>query len=173
MKNFLKLSIFLLLISFTFQTAFAQDYKKPEPIKSVLLDNMMGVWTAEPYEMMGSTWSDESNQHMMHNGQYLFIDINGKSSKGETYTATVVMVPNKDGSFTGWGFDDWGSITNYTGKTLSDNKITVTGTSSWGTETREITIDGDKMTHDITFTMKGQDGKDMTMKMTVNYNRKK
>ncbi|HJY64424.1 MAG TPA: hypothetical protein VJ455_09735, partial [Ignavibacteria bacterium] len=71
-------------------------------------------------------------------------------------------------NFTGWAFDDWGMVTTYTG-TAKDNHLSVNGKSDWGTENREITINGNTMEHKMTWTMKDKDGKDMTNSMTINY----
>jgi hypothetical protein len=170
MKTLIKTFLFIFLLSFLANYSYSQQ--KPEPIKSALLEKFMGNWASEPYEMMGGTWTDEANHYMNHNGQFMFIDIKGKNTAGETYTGTIVMKPEQDGTIKGWAFDDWGSVSTYTGKVLADNKLTVTGTSSWGTETREIEINGNKMVHNLTMTMKGKDGKEMTMKMVINYNKK-
>jgi len=59
-------------------------------------------------------------------------------------------------------------VTTYTG-TAKDNHLSVNGKSDWGTENREITINGNTMEHKMTWTMKDKDGKDMTNSMTINY----
>lgn len=133
---------------------------------------LMGTWVAEPYQMMGTTWTDEATHSMKHNGQYMFIDINGKDDKGNTYTATIVMLPKSDGTFTGYSFDEWGGVTTYTGKT-DGNKIHVEGKSDWASEIRDIEINGSAMTHKVTMTMKDKDGKDMKHNITITYNKKK
>jgi hypothetical protein len=98
----------------------------------------------------------------------MFVDRVGTSDQGNTYNGTIVLKPAMDGSFTGWSFDDWGMVGSYTG-TVKNNVISVSGKSDWGTEQREITINGSAMEHKITWTMKGADGKDMTNSMTINY----
>jgi hypothetical protein len=149
----------------------AQDMKKPDPIKSATLDMLMGTWVSEPYDMMGSKWNEEANHYMKHNGQYMFIDLSAKDDKGETYNGTIVMKLKSDGTFTGWSFDDWGMVVNYTGST-NGNKVTVNGTSDWGSEVREIEINGNSMVHNISWKMKGADGKETESKMTINYTKK-
>jgi hypothetical protein len=148
----------------------SQDMKKPDPVKNAAFDMLMGTWVAEPYEMMGSKWTESANHYMKH-GQYMFIDITGSDDKGATWNGTIIMKPNSDGGFTGWSFDDWGQVGSYTAS-VNGNKITVNGKTDWGTETREIEINGNKMVHKLTINMKGPDGKDMTMNQTITYNKK-
>lgn len=157
----------LMVLSFA---ANAQDMKKPDPIKNATFDMLMGNWVAEPYEMMGSTWTESANHYMKY-GQYMFIDLAGSDDKGSTYNGTIVMKVANDGSLTGWSFDDWGQVGTYTGKS-SGNKITINGKTDWGTEVREIEVNGNKMVHKLTINMKGPDGKDMVMNQTITYNKK-
>ncbi len=173
MKTFLKLSAFLLLFMVSYRISFSQDMVKPEPVKSALLDKLMGVWTADPYEMMGSSCNEEANHTMELNGQFMFISIKGNSTKGESWSGIIVVKPGKDGTIKGWAFDDWGNVTTYEGTVKDDNHFTITGTSDWGTETRDITIDGENMTHNCSWTMKGQDGKEQSMKLVITYHKKK
>lgn len=84
------------------------------------------------------------------------------------------MAPSADGTMTGTGYDIFGknAITNYT-STSKDNTIYMSGVSSWGTETRNITMDGNIMTQNVIMNMKGADGKEMPeMSMSISYNRK-
>jgi hypothetical protein len=147
----------------------AQDMKKPDPVKNATLEMLMGTWNSEPYDMMGSKWSESANHYMKY-GQFLCIEITGKNDKGESYNGIIMMKPQSDGSFTGWAFDDWGSVTTYTGN-AKDNKISVTGKSEWATETREIEINGNTMVHKMSWTMKDKDGKDMNMNQTITYHK--
>jgi hypothetical protein len=147
----------------------AQD--KPAPVKSETLDMLMGTWVAEPYQAMGSTWTDEATHSMRHNGQVMFIEINAKDDKGQTYTATIVIVPKSDGNWTGYGFDDWGGVSTMTGK-ADGNKIHVESKSAWGSETRDIEINGSSMTHKLNWTMKDKEGKDISDKLTITYKKK-
>jgi uncharacterized protein YneF (UPF0154 family) len=161
---------FLIVGVLSLRISAQDDMKPPPPIENAAMKMLMGTWKAEPYEMMGSKWSEVAVHSMKHNGQYMFIDITGTDDKNNTYTATVVMTSDKDGNLTGWSFDDWGMVSTYTGKS-NGNKVTVTGKSSFGTETREIEINGNTMVHKVTWTMKGKDGKDMTQNMTITYNK--
>lgn len=165
---------FILLIAaiglLSFKVNAQDDMKKPEPIKSETLQMLMGTWKADPYDMMGSKWSETATHSMKLNGQFMFIDITGSDDKNTSYTGTVIIQPDKNGNFTGWSFDDWGQVTTYTGK-ATGNKITITGTGTMGTETRDIEINGNTMVHKVTWTMKDKDGKDMTMNQTITYHK--
>jgi len=166
--NLLAAFVFILTVSVSIN---AQSWK-PEPMKSAVCDKLMGSWTSEPHDFMGSTRTDFLTHSMKHNGQYMVIDISSKSSDGVTYTGTLYMNVDKDGNLKGWGFGDFGGVTTYTGKTIGDNKISVTGINEkGGTEQREIEITGNKMVHNVSFTMKGADGKDMTANMTITFNK--
>ena len=151
---------YLAALLFVFSSGlFAQDMKKPDPVKNETVNMLLGKWEAEPYDMMAL------------NGQFMYIDLEGADDKGVTFKGHIVMKINADGSLTGWSFDDWGQVGTYSGSS-SGNKMTVNGKSDMGTDVREIEINGNKMTHKVTMTMKGADGKDMTMTQTINYNKK-
>lgn len=160
-----------ILFVFAFLTSGLYAQGKPAPIKSPTIDMLIGTWTSSPYEMMGSMWSGESAHSWKYNGQYMFIDINDKDDKGNTYSGVVVIVPSADGSFTGYGFDEWGGASTISGKT-DGNKIHAETKSLWGASTRDIEINGNTMVHKISWTMKGQDGKDMSQNITINYTKK-
>jgi hypothetical protein len=161
----------LILLAFGVAPIAANAQEKPAPVKSETFDMLIGTWDALPYQAMGSTWTDESTHYMKHNGQYMFIEINGKDDKGQTYTATIVIVPKTDGTFTGYGFDDWGGVSTLTGK-ADGNKIHVESKSTWGSETRDIEINGNTMTHKLSWTMKDKDGNDASDKLTITYKKK-
>src|SRR5438552_4969803 len=144
MKTFISVKVLLLVLGLTFlssQLKAQDDMGKPAPIKSPTMEMLMGTWKSDPYPFFGTNWTDVATHSMKHNGQYMFIDLNGTDDKNHTYTGTIVMRSDNDGNLTGWGFNDWGGTTTYTGKS-SGNKVTVTGTDAMGTETREIEING-------------------------------
>ncbi|MBZ0203652.1 MAG: hypothetical protein K8I03_11610 [Ignavibacteria bacterium] len=170
MKAIFSIKFIALLFFICAWTANSQDMKKPDPINNETVNMILGNWVADPYDMMGSKWNESANHYMKH-GQYMFIDLSGSDDKGSTYNGTIVMKLNSDGTFTGWSFDDWGQVGTYTGKT-SGNKISVNGKTDWGTDIREIEINGNTMVHNLTMTMKGADGKDMEMKQTITYRKK-
>ena len=168
-KNLLVSLFFVLCISLT---ANAQSWK-PAPMNSPIVDKLLGTWTSVPYEFMGSTTTEVATHSLRHNGQYMVIDVSSRSSDGVTFTATLFMNVDKDGNIKGWGFNEFGGVETYTGKTDGDSKISVSGKSDNGTDQRDIEITGDKMVHNVTFTFKGKDGKDVVNKLTVTYNKNK
>jgi hypothetical protein len=173
MKSILTLKFILVAACFIILSHKAKaqdDMTPPPPAKNESMEMLMGTWKAEPYEFMGAKWSDVSTYTMKHGGYFMFIDISGQNDKGLAYSATIILKSDVDGNLTGWSFDDWGGVTNYTGKS-SKNKVTVSSKNDWGTETREIEINGNSMVHKVVTTMKGKDGKEMTMNTTVTYNK--
>ena len=78
------------------------------------------------------------------------------------------MSADKDGNFKALFFDDWGLMTAsyFEGKT-DGTKLTMNGGGEMSKGSGTIVIDGNKMIEDFTFTMKGQDGKDVTTSMKV------
>ncbi len=144
------------------------DLTQPTAAKNEAMEMLMGTWKSDPYDMMGSKWTETAVHSMKHSGQYMFIDISTVDDKGQSYTVTVIMKSDAEGNLKGWSFDNWGMAGTYTGKS-SKNKITVTGKSDWGTETREIEINGNSMVHKVVSTMTGKDGKEMTMNSTITY----
>lgn len=172
MRFISNLLITLAFISCVSLSLNAQSWK-PEPMKSAVVDKLIGTWTSEPHEFMGSTRTDVATHSLRHNGQYMVIDVSSKSSDGVTYTATLFINVDKDGNIKGWGFDDFGGVETYSGKTDGDSKLSVSGKSDHGADQREIEITGDKMVHNVTFKYTGKDGKDVVSKMTVTYNRNK
>ncbi|MEO8513603.1 MAG: hypothetical protein ABI543_08590 [Ignavibacteria bacterium] len=173
MRAVISLRIILMVFCFTMISTgiFSQDYKKPEPVNNETINMMLGKWEAEPYEMFGTKRGETENYYMDINNQFMFIDVNGKDETGFTYNALIVMKVNSDGTLTGYSFDDWGKIGTYTG-TASGNKINVKGTKEMVADTREIEINGNKMTTKVTFSFKDKDGKDMFVSQTINYNKK-
>jgi hypothetical protein len=170
-----KLNLLLFILTLLFSgKIYSQGMTTPEPIKSPLLESMMGTWVSEPYEMMGSKMTDVVTQSMILNGQFMEIDIKSTADNGFVWEGKGIMAPMKDGTMEGWMYDIFGvdGITTYTG-TIDGSKIALTGTSKMGTESREIAMDGNIMIHAVRFNFKGPDGKAMPEQiMTITYNKK-
>lgn len=153
---------------------FAQDMTLPPPIDSPLLNSMTGSWVSEPYQMMGSTMTEEAEHKMVLNSQFMEVNIKSVSTSGSVYEAIVMIMPSKDGTITGWAFDSFGKtgITTYTG-TWKDNMIYLYGTAPWGTESRVINVDGNVMIHNVIYKMKDDKGKDLPEQtIAITYNKK-
>ncbi len=157
------LSIFLIT-----NNVFSQGMKPPAPIQSPFLEASMGTWISEPYQMMGMNISDEITHKMILNGQFMEIDIAGTGDNGFTYQGMGIITPSSDGSVTGTFYDIFGkdAIMTYTG-TAKGSNVYLTGTSNWGTESRDISIDGNTMIHTVTVTMKDPSGKEMAPETVV------
>lgn len=149
----------------------SQDMKKPDPVNNETINMLLGKWEAEPYEMMGSKWTETANHYLALNGQFMYIDLEGSDQNGVTFHGHIVVKLNTDGTITGWSFDDWGMVGTYTGST-GGNKMTINGKSDMGTDVRNIEINGNTMVHNFAMTMKGPDGKDMIINQTITYHKK-
>lgn len=145
--------------------------QKPAPMNNETINMLLGKWEAEPYEVLGSKRSEILNYTMASSGQFMLIDVDGKDETGFTYKALIVMKCDADGNLTGWSFDDWGKVGTYSGK-ASGNKLSVTGTKDAGTDSREIEINGNKMTTKFTFAFKDKEGKDVSVTQSIIYNKK-
>lgn len=171
MKKFnLILVVLMLLVS---GKIYSQGMVPPNPIKSAFIDASLGTWVSEPYDMMGMKMTDEVTHKMILNGQFMEIDVKG-TGQGFTYEAKGIIAPSADGTLTGWFFDIFGKdgIGNYTG-TANGTSVNLLGSGNWGTEKRNITIDGDTMIHDVTFNFKDPSGKDTPpMTMVIKYKKK-
>ncbi len=148
----------------------AQDMGKPQPVDNETLKMLMGTWKSDPYDFMDAKWTETAIHSMKLNGQYLVIEVSAVSDKSQTYNGTIYITPDKDGNWKGVEFDEWGGITPMTGK-ANGNKITSTSKSDYGSETREIEINGNTMIHNISMSMKGKDGADIPMKLMVTYHK--
>jgi len=162
----------VLLLLFISSVSISQgNFKKPEPINNETVNMMLGKWESEPYEVFGSKRSESVNYYLDFGGQFLVCDIEGKEESGYTYKSKVILKIEKDGSFTGWSFDDWGNVGTYTG-TASGNKVTANGKRDNSTDVREFTINGNTMTSNISVSMKWSDGQDKTINQVVTLNKK-
>ncbi|MEP7146795.1 MAG: hypothetical protein ABI792_07275 [bacterium] len=160
--------ILVLSILFITGNIFAQGMMPPTPIKSAFLEASLGTWVSEPYQMMGNTMSDEITHKMILNGQFMEIDVRGKSDNGFVYEGMGIISPSSENSITGTFYDIFGKggIMTYTGTEKGSN-IYLLGTSNWGTESRDITIDGNTMIHTVTMNMKDANGKEMAPQTAV------
>ena len=169
------IKFFLLAVSiFSFaKVSMAQEMQPPPPIENKAFAMAVGEWAAEPYTMMGNQITSETDKiYMKHNGQFMVVEIDGMDAAGNNYTATIFTTVDKDGNIKGWSFDVWGGdwTMTYTGK-AEGNTITLNGTNPMMSETRVITLEDNKMTHDVDFTIKMPTG-DVNEKLTTVYNKK-
>lgn len=165
-----KTNCFIVLLLLVSTRCFSQGMMPPPPISSPLLDALMGTWTSEPYDMMGMKCSDVVVHKMILNGQFMEVDIKSTMDNGFSYEGLGIVAPSKDG-MTGWFYDIFGKngIMTYSGN-IEGNKIMLTGVNDKMTEERVITVDGNTMTHDVTFKMKDSSGGTMPeQKITITY----
>ena len=169
------LKLFLLVVSlFTFASvSMAQDMQPPPPVQNETFAKAIGEWVAEPYKMMGMDITrDENKIYMKHNGQFMVVEVDAIDGGGNNYTATIFTTVDEKGNVKGWAFDTWGALgtMTYTGSALG-NVLTLSGSNDFVAETRVITIEDNKMIHNVDFTIKLPTG-DMNEKLDIVYNRK-
>ena len=167
---------FLLILFMVFFSAktFAQDMMPPPPVSSPIFNSMVGTWASAPYEMMGSKITDEVTVSMVLNGQFMEADVKSASDNGNVYEGKGFFAPKSDGTYTGWFYDIYGlnNITTYTG-TSEPGKLYLTGTSNMGSETRNISVEGNVMIHNVIFKWKDKDGNDLPQQsFSITYNKK-
>ncbi len=151
----------------------AQDMQPPPPIQNKTMEMAIGEWVAEPYTMMGSNITHDVNKiYMKHNGQFMVVEVDATMGDGNSYTATIFCTLDGEGNVKAWAYDNWGYYgrMDYTGSALG-NVMTLSGSNDFVSETRIITIEDNKMIHNVDFTVKLPTG-DMTEKLEITYNRK-
>ncbi len=166
----------LIFFCFIFITgkSFSQSWL-PEPVKNSYTDALAGNWTSSPYVFMGNTNTEEVSYNMILNGQYMEVDFKRTDDKGFTYSGKEIITFAADGTMKGTYFDILGKDRNstYTGST-DGSKVILTSESLVGNGMREIVIDGDTMTQNVTFTMPDKNVNEMQeQKITITYTRTK
>lgn len=151
----------------------SQDMQPPPPIDNQFFNNSIGDWVSEEYEMMGMKWTEEVNVSWALGNQFLVISSKSKSNQGMTYESVGYMTMDKDKNIKLIFFDNWGyeGISEFTGK-IDGSSSTMEGGNKWMKSKGKMTIEGSAMTNEMTFTMPGQDGKEVTQDMKVVYKKK-
>lgn len=167
-------SLFIFLLLASGSKLMAQDeMKPPPPIQNETFEMALGEWVSEPYTMLGFNITQDRNKiYMAHNGQFMVVEVDATMGDGSNYTATIFCTLDGEGNLKGWAFDTWGYYgrVDYTGSVLG-NVMTLSGSNEFTSETRVITIEKDRMIHNVDFTVKLPTG-DMNEKLEITYNRK-
>lgn len=163
---------FIVSLLFIASNIFAQDmYGPPSPVQSPYIDASLGTWVSEPYQFMGRSITDEVTQKMILNGQFMEINVKGQS-EGFTYEGMGIISISSDGSVSGTFYDVFGKTMNYSG-TSNGSNISLTGSNNWVSETRNISIEGNTMIHNISIAMKDASGNEMApQKVVIKYKKK-
>lgn len=162
----------MVIILFVSGISFSQDMK-PKPISSPMLKALEGTWISDPYEFMGAKMTDEAVHKMILNSQFLEVSIKSTGDNGFVYEGLGIIAPSEDGTFTGWFYDIYGKdgIMTYTGK--EDNgKLIMTGSNNFMDEKREISIEDNKIVHNIVIEMKYPGADKTQQKLTVTYKKR-
>ena len=168
------LFFFFVVLCFSGSKLMAQDeMQSPPPIQNETFEMALGEWVSEPYTMMGFNITQDQNKiYMAHNGQFMVVEVNATMGDGSNYTATIFCTLDGEGNVKAWAFDTWGYYgrMDYTGS-VKGNVMTLSGSNEFTSESRVITIEKDKMIHNVDFTLKLPTG-EMTESMEITYNRK-
>lgn len=170
MKTLISIFILSLLLP---AGVFAQDMQPPPPIDNVFFNSSIGDWVSDEYEMMGMKWTEEMNVSWALGNQFLVISSISKSNTNMKYESVGYMTMDKDKNTKIWFFDNWGfeGASEFTGK-IEGNISTMEGGNKWMKSKGKMTIENGVMTNEISFTMPGPDGKEVSQDMKVVYKRK-
>ena len=152
---------------------FAQDMQPPPPIDNEFFNNSIGDWVSEEYEMMGMKWTEDVNISWALGKQFIVITTISKSDKGMIYESIGYMTMDKDKNTKIWYFDNWGyeGAAEFSGK-IEGNISTMEGGNKWMKSKGKMTIENGVMINEMTYTMPGPDGKEVTQEMKVVYKKK-
>lgn len=151
MKKIL-ITVFL-LSSFLFVSNSYSQAWLPQPVNSPYFNALEGTWVSEPYEFMGNSGQvDVITCTKILNGQYMEVDVKS-SNNNFSYEAKEIITPKSDGSLSGTFYDIFAKGPNPTTYTLSEDGGKLLMTISGGTGSRNVVIDGNTMTQDVTFRM--------------------
>ncbi len=149
----------------------AQDNMgKPAPINNETMNMLLGTWVSDPYDFMDAKWTETAVHTMKLNGQCLYIELSSVSDRSQTKNAIIYITIDKDGTWKGWGCNEWGYTSTMTGKATGNKISETTHSYVWGDELREVEINGNTMTHTISWAIH-KDGKDMPIKQVITYHK--
>ncbi len=173
MLTFFSLRLILMFVSFIVLSSCVNaqdDMGKPKPINNETMNMLVGTWKSDPYDFMNEKWTETLVHSMKLNGQCMYIEISGVNDKSQTKNSIIYVTIDKDGTWKGWGCNEWGYTSTMTGF-ANGNKISETTKSDvWGAEQREIEINGNTMVHTISWNIH-KDGKDMPIQQIITYHK--
>ncbi len=167
----LKIILFLGVIFILSSGVNAQDNMgKPQPIDNETMKMLLGTWKSDPFDFMDAKWTETVVHSMKLNGQCMYIEISDVSDKSQTKNSIMYITIDKDGTWKGWGCNEWGYTSTMTGKANGNQISETTKSGVWGAEQREIEISGNTMVHNISWAIT-KDGKDMPITQTITYHK--
>ncbi len=156
------LSLFFVIMSFTFIRAYSQDnMAPPKPLENKVYESMIGDWTTES-DMMGTKMKQDVSIHWALNHQYIIMDLKatGVDNPKITYGGMGIFGVDEKGAVKGWWFDDWGAAAMSSGSgKFGDNMFEITDGNDMFKETRTFAVSGSEMTMSAkgSMTMNGQE----------------
>jgi hypothetical protein len=133
----------------------AQDMQPPAPINNKVLEESIGNWISDEYEMMGMKWNEEMNVSWALNKQFIVVNSKSVSDKGMVYESVGYMTLDSDNNVKVYFFDNWGyeGISEFNGK-MTGNVCTMEGGNKWMKSKGKMTFESGTMTNEINFTMR-------------------
>lgn len=174
--NKLTLFVFttLILTALGFRTYSQDEMMPPKPVDNKVYEAMVGDWTGES-DMMGMKFNDEVKNYWSMNHQYIIMEVNqvSKDNPNMKYSGMGIMGIDKDGNPVMWWFDDWGASAMMSGSgTFDGMKCHMISTNAMGKDDRTVSFKEGNMVMSWVETMKGKDGKEMTMNGETVYKKK-
>jgi hypothetical protein len=155
--------------------SYAQDeMMPPKPVDNKVYEAMVGDWTGES-DMMGMKFNDEVKNYWSMNHQYIIMEVTqtSKDNPSMKYSGIGIMGIDKDGNPVMWWFDDWGASAMMSGSgTFDGMKCHMISTNAMGKDDRTVSFKNGDMVMSWVETMKGKDGKEMTMNGETVYKKK-
>ena len=173
MKAIFSLRLIFLFVSFivlSFSVNAQDDMGKPKPIDNETMKMLIGTWKSDTYDFMNEKWTETMVHTMKLNGQCMYIEISGVNDKLQTKNSIIYITIDKDGTWKGWGCNEWGYTSTMTAKANGNQINAITHSDVWGNENREVEINGNTMVHTISWNIH-KDGKDMPIKQVITYHK--
>jgi hypothetical protein len=168
-----KIILLISVLCFIALNLYSQEIKLPPAIDNAFLKSCEGSWVSDEYEYMGMKWHDEAEIHWILNNQYLEMKIITFGPNGFTFKSLALMTADPDGNYKQWTFDDWGLMDAgfFEGK-IDGDILKIKGGTKTSSASKVLTMEGNVMTEDVTFTQLDEKGKEITITIKVTYRKR-
>jgi hypothetical protein len=148
--------------------SYSQGFKVPPAVESEYLNESVGTWISDEYEMMGMSWTDETTFNWVLNNQFLEMRSISNSSTDKKFETIGYISVDKEGNMKGWFFDIMGmdGVGVFKGK-VDGMTATMQGGNEYMKSTGTVHLEDGVMTHAFKFTFSDPDGNEQTMEMTT------
>ena len=158
----------IVLFLFLNNISYSQGFKVPPAIENEFFTESVGTWISDEYEMMGTTWTDETTFNWVLNNQFLEMRSVSNSSKDSKLETIGYISVDKEGNMKGWFFDIMGmdGVVEFMGK-VDGMTASIEGGNKYMKSTGTLQIEDGVMTQEFKFTFSDPDGNDQTMELTT------